>query len=243
MPKSSVPLLHRIKRQLMQLRRQAYGLRMYIPGMRDRHYCEEMIGPLGYWNELQRYQMNLLKSNGLQPHHALLDIGCGPLQGGIAFIKYLNRNCYTGVDQSQKPINAGHKLIARHHLGDKEPRLIVSSSFGRDELGTATFDFFWASQILYYFNDEVLGGLLEMVRQRMRPGGKFLGDFFALDHFEFHYPENPGLYFKHTLESLQSLADKHGLKVRSLGTIEQYGYPKRLTLHTNLLFEFTAKDA
>lgn len=226
----------------MHLRRIAYHLRAYIPGLRDHHRFEAMVGPLGFWKELQKYQLNLLQANGLKPQHRLLDIGCGPLQGGIAFIKYLEPNGYTGVDIEQDRIEAAKTQINRHRLLDKNPRVLVSSSFGQRELGDATFDFFWASQILYYFDDNVMGQLLEMVSQRMRPGGKFLGDVFALDHYEFRFPENPGKYIRRTEESLQALADKHALKVRGLGTIEQFGYPKRLSLRTNLLFEFSAKD-
>lgn len=233
--------MHQLKRQLQHLRRRAYGLRAFIPGMRDHHRFEAMVGPLGFWHQLQRYQLQLLQANGLKPQHTLLDIGCGPLQGGIAFIKYLEPNAYTGIDIAQDRIAAAQTQIARHRLADKKPRVVASSSFGRDELGSDTFDFFWASQILYYFNDDAMHQLLDTVRQRMRPGGKFLGDVFALDHYEFRYPENPGHYIRHTKESLQAQAAKHALKVRELGTIEQFGYPKRLTLRTNLLFEFTAK--
>jgi SAM-dependent methyltransferase len=242
MPTSRAPLLHQLKRQILHLRRRAYNLRAFVPGMREHHRFELMVGPLGFWHALQRYQLQLLQTNGLKPHHTLLDIGCGPLQGGIAFIKYLEPNGYAGIDIGQDRIAAAQTQIAKHRLADKNPRVLVSSTFGRDELGSDTFDFFWASQILYYFNDEAMHQLLETIRQRMRPGGKFLGDIFALDHYEFRFPEHPGRYVRHTKESLEVLAEKHSLKVRELGTIEQFGYPKRLSLRTNPLFEFTAKN-
>jgi SAM-dependent methyltransferase len=223
----------------MHLRRRIYGLRAYVPGLRERHRLELMVGPLGYWNELQRYQIQLLRANGLQPHHSLLDIGCGPLQGGIAFIKYLNPHGYTGIDLNPVHIDAARAQIARYQVAQKYPRVEVSSTFGNAELGDKTYDFIWASQILYYFNDEVMRELLRTVRRRLKPRGKFLGDVFALDHYEFRYPERPGKYIRHTQQSLAKIAGEHGLHVRSIGTIEQFGYPKRLSLRTNLLFEFT----
>ena len=233
------PLLHSLKRSLMHLRRQAYGLRAYIPGMREHHRLEAMVGPLGFWDELQRYHLHLLQTNGLKPKHTLLDIGCGPLQGGVAFIKYLEPSGYTGLDIDRSRIEAAQSQVLRHRLSDKHPRLLVSTTFGQDELLDQSFDFMWASQILYYFRDQQMHELLTMIQQRLKPGGRFLGDVFALDHYEFRFPENAGRYVRHTPESLQALASEHGLKVRNLGTIETFGYPKRLSLRTNLLFEIT----
>ena len=39
----------------------------------------------GIWDEMGAKQFELLKRNGLEPHHSLLDIGCGTLRGGAAF--------------------------------------------------------------------------------------------------------------------------------------------------------------
>lgn len=91
--------MHAVRRQLMKLRRSLYGLRAYIPGLRERHRLEVMVGPLGFWDKLQRYQLNVLQQNGMEAGHTLMDIGCGPLQGGVAFIKYLNASCYVGIDR------------------------------------------------------------------------------------------------------------------------------------------------
>lgn len=223
----------------MGLRRNLYGLRAYIPGLREHHRLEAMVGPLGYWKGLQRYQLQLLRTNGLLPRHTLLDLGCGPLQGGIAFIKYLDPFGYAGIDLDPERIRAANEQILRHRLSDRSPVVLASSSFGKDELADRTFDFIWASQVLCYFNDEVMDQLFDTMRRRLAPGGKFLGDVFALDHYEFRYPELRGRYFRHTPESLQAVAKKHGMQARFLGTIEQFGYPRRLGLRTNLLFEFT----
>lgn len=226
----------------MHLRRRAYGMRALVPGWREHHRLEAMVGPLGFWHELQRYHLNLLQKNGLKPGHTLLDIGCGPLQGGEAFIKYLEKDGYTGIDIDPLRIDAARSQVARHRLEAKHPRLYVSSSFGENELGEQTFDYMWASQILYYFNDEMMGKLLTMIRRRLRPGGKFLGDVFSVDHYEFRYPENAGRYIQHTPESLTTICERYGLKVRALGTIENFGYPRRLSLRTNPLYEISASS-
>jgi SAM-dependent methyltransferase len=230
-------IYHRIRRELMGIRRKIYGLRYFFPGLRQRHLFESMVGPLGFWDQLQNYQLTVLLKNGLLPDGSLLDIGCGPLQGGVAFIRYLNKGKYAGIDINPEKINAAHLQTATCKLSDKNPFLAVSSSFGDEELGNRQFDYIWASQILYYLNDEVLNNLMTVLVKRLADDGKFFGDILGQDHFEFKYPEtNLKL---HSVESINTIANKQGLSVRSLGAISIFGYPKRLTLKKNILIQIS----
>jgi SAM-dependent methyltransferase len=232
-------ILHKSKRLLMRTRRHLYGLRTLVPGWRGHHQREAMVGPLGFWNELQRYQMHTLLTLGLQPEHSLLDIGCGPLQGGIPCIRFLGANRYTGVDILPDRVRAAFGQVSRHNLGSKNPRILLSDSFGDRELNAETFDFIWASQILCYFDDATMGRLLTFVTRRLKPGGKFLGDIFSPEHYEFKYPEFPGKYIRHTTGSFQLLAKQYGLDARCLGPLAGFQYPQRLSLRTSLLMEIT----
>jgi SAM-dependent methyltransferase len=231
-----------LNRFLRKLRRRVYRMRLYIPGLRERHILETMIGPVGAWEQLQAFQLRVLKTNGLKPHHRLIDIGCGPLQGGIAFIQYLETGKYVGVDRSSRNLSAAYRLIGKHGLCDKNPLLILSETFGQEELPDVKFDFFWASQILYYFNDAMLKQLFKFVVSRMTPAGKFFGDIIGNNHPDRRNPEQidgrRALYM-HSPESMARCAESAGLRIRSLGEIVNYGYPKRFNLRTNLLIEAT----
>ena len=68
------------------------ALRKLIPSQKERLRLEMLVGPIGKWDILRQFQLEALLKNGLQPHHSLLDIGCGPLQGGVAFIQYLDKS-------------------------------------------------------------------------------------------------------------------------------------------------------
>lgn len=227
-----------VNRLLRRTRRGLYDLRAFVPGLSFQHRCEKMIGPVGYWRELQQYQFNVLQANGLKPAHALLDLGCGPLQGGIPFIRYLDAGRYTGVDLTPENVDAAYRQISLHRLAVKNPRLIQSAKFGDDYLGDATFDFIFVSQLLYLFDEKTMAEVMAFVSRRLRPGGKFLGDIInpeKLQSVSSHYSS----FVPYTLESMQQLAAAAGLRIKSLGEIIQYQYPPRLTLKQSLMLEFT----
>ena len=222
-------------RKLKSFRRSVYGLRMYVPWLRERHILEAMVGPLGYWNKLQAYQLNVLVSNGLKPNHTLLDIGCGPLQGGIAFIKYLEKNNYYGLDINEKKLNAGKGQIVKHGLENKNPHLFISKPGEYGILDGNSFDYMWASQVLYYFNDDMIKSLIKMISQKLNKNGKFLADIIGPYHYESKTREYG--WNLHSIESLNKITEVFQLKVRRIGVLSQYGYPKRVGMSSSLLIE------
>lgn len=225
--------LHRCKRSLMKFRRGVYGARRFIPGLSERHRLEKMVGPLGFWDQLQQYQLNVLKQYGMQSHHTLLDIGCGPLQGGVAFIRYLDRGNYTGVDINPENLREAYLQVQRNSLAHKNPLLIQSTSFGKDELGKKSFDFIWSSQMMYYLDESKLIALLEFGRKCLHDNGLFLCDIVGPKHYEFSTNEHG--WYLHTSESFSQIAEKCGFRATDEGEIEKFGYPSRLSLKTNHL--------
>ena len=229
-----------ISRYWYQIKRKSYSIRAFIPGLRQKHRIETMVGPLGFWKELRAYQLRALRANGLLPNHSLLDIGCGPLQGGIAFIRYLDSSHYVGVDHSEANLSAGYLQIGQYRLADKNPLLILAADFGAESLHGRQFDFLFACQIIYYFDEPMMLKLLEAVSKLMKRDGKFLTDVVGQAPPEY-LTANHAAWMKrmnlHTVESLSPLAAKFGMKVKSLGEIEQYGYPRKLNLRTNLMLE------
>ena len=229
-----------VQRKLRQLRRQLYGLRAFVPGWGRRHKLEAMVGPLGFWDQLQRYQLQAATHLGLRQHHTLLDIGCGPLQGGIAFIRYLEPGRYVGVDYHPAAIETGHEEVSRQRLTGKNPRLLVSHSFGDDQLAASSVDFIWMSQVLCYFDERTMHQLFEMVGRRLRHTGVMAGDILgpASDRSFLRDPLPP----VHTPESLDALAQDHGLRVVAQGTLADFGYPKRLGLRNNILLRINQRS-
>ena len=223
------------------LRRASYGLlRRFIPALARQHRLETMVGPVGYWKELQEYQFNFLLNAGLQPCHTLLDIGCGPLQGGRRFIEYLDPNNYVGIDIRDEPIVEAYRQIARYKLAEKNPTLIVTSSFGKHELDGRKFDFFWISQLLYHLTLESVETLFGSVVNQMKSTSVLYGDILDYNHKGDPDSDWNGFKFYHHQPSdLQKIADKTGLRLEILGQIEKFGYPEKIGLRSNYALKLT----
>lgn len=239
------PVSHQ-KHPLKDLKVRLRSLKTHIPFLRKRYELfelEKMVGPFGHWQELRQFQIEFLKSRGLRPHHSLLDIGCGPIQGGLAFIEYLLPGKYVGVDIRPEPINAAYQQIANAGLAAKNPLLLISDSFGRNELSGRTFDYVWASQILYHLDHNLLTQCLEQVSARLKPGGKFYGNIIFTPDTEGHWNAWEGFpFYVHSLELLQKLGDHYGLSMQFLGTMEDFGYPDIEDLKMYFMLEFTRNE-
>jgi SAM-dependent methyltransferase len=72
---------------------------------RGRH--RDIVG--GRWDETARVQMAILTAEGMQPHHRLLDIGCGSLRLGHKAVAFLHQGHYWGTDASLALMRRGHE--------------------------------------------------------------------------------------------------------------------------------------
>lgn len=218
-----------------------YGiLRRVHPRYREQYRLETLVGPRNVWDQLVQYQFNLLTGLGLKPEHSLLDIGCGPLTVGLRVIPYLNRGNYVGVDARTEPLIEAYNLIAKNSLGDRNPRLIQSTTFGKDELPGRTFDYVWMSQLSYHLEDQQMESLFEQARARLKPGSVLLfdvmepGTVFPAGHnwsgFTFHI--RPFEYYA-------QLAARFGFSMQSKGRLRDFGYPEHIQLlANNTIMEF-----
>lgn len=225
--------------------RVTYAARRRIdPTLKIKHRRERLVGPIGFWEQLQAYQFGFLRSHGLEPHHSVLDIGCGPLQGGLKSIEYLDPGCYVGMDVNTEPLTEGYKQIIESDLAHKNPRLVRTDSFGEKEMGPRKFEYLWASQVLYHLSRENIETLLDAVSRRMKPASALYGDI--IDYNPDDTPEvywREFKYYRHKPEWLHEVAAKAGLKMEILGQLGELGYPKEVPLRQNYMLRFTPAGA
>jgi hypothetical protein len=188
---------------------------------RRRNALEDSMGFRGQWDEHRRFQLAFLKEQGLQPSHRLLEIGCGPLTGGLPIIDYLLPGHYIGGDIRSSVLNLSWIEVGTAGLSAKNPRLICSSSFGAEELEEEQFDFMLSFSVLYHLSDELLRAYFGHAARRLRPGSSCFAQ--VNTHLESSiWLEFP--FVKRRVEDYVELAGAAGLKARCLGPIENLGF-------------------
>jgi SAM-dependent methyltransferase len=148
-----------------------------------------MAVELDFWTHAQAYvgngneyyfmagicQLELLKKNGLRPHHRVLEIGCGALVAGRPIMQYLNPDCYVGMEPNTWLVDA-----ARSHFPDmdgifqeKKPVFLSRTDFDASELGRK-FDFVLSHSVLSHAPHWQLPIFLEKLSNVLTPYGMII---------------------------------------------------------------------
>lgn len=140
----------------------------------------QLIGDM--WEELGLLQFEFMKSEGLEPHHKLLDVGCGALRAGVHFVQYLNPGHYFGIDISVALLNAGYdNELSQLGLQDRLPRqnLICNGDF--EIPGPhAQFDYALAQSVFTHLSFNRIRQCLTNITRVIKPGGVFYATIFEL---------------------------------------------------------------
>lgn len=234
--KAETRLDHLARLQFELFRRTRQLINRLNPLYRDQYRREKLCGPMAVWDDLQRYQLEVLTDFGIAPHHSVLDIGCGPLTAGLGLIRHLDRGRYVGIDVRPAPLIEAYRLVAEHGLVDKNPAFVHSATFGRDELGERTFDFVWVSQLSYHLADSQVADLFGQIRARTCGASLALIDVIDPEielGFHTHWSGFP--YHVRPYAFFEAAAQAAGLSPRWHGRIADYGYPAAINLSANRL--------
>jgi SAM-dependent methyltransferase len=207
----------------------------------DPQWHRQTIGNMPQWDYLGRLQLDYLVERGLEPHHHLLDVGCGPLRAGIHFIEYLGPGHYVGTDKRGDVLETARIVeLPQRGLEAKEPLLVADERFEFGKLGR-TFDFAMAQSVFTHLPlNSIMRCLVEMGRA-LNPGGKFYASIFEnpqgklhLDDIQqaettlTHYERD---FYHYDLDTLRYACEGTGL---TLGYEGDYGHP-----HNEKMLVFT----
>jgi len=185
------------------------------------------------WDEIGASQLELLRANGLQRRHKLLDIGCGSLRGGIHFIRFLEAGNYFGTDLNQSLLDAGYEReLKALDLQGRLPRanLMCDGSFEFERFGQA-FDFALAYSLFTHLTLNHIRICLEKLIPAMKPGATFIATYFEVPdsqplHRSFlqyrpggisHGIEDP---YHYRFDDFTWLAERHGCTLERVGDFE-----------------------
>lgn len=127
-----------------------------------------------FWAKIGFLQFDFMLKQGLKPNHYLLDIGCGPLRGGIYFVFYLKEGHYFGVDADPEALKVARKFSRKIK---KKIFLLNSSTFEFEKLNQI-FDYALAQGVFCHLRDEEIILCLKKVSEVLKLGGKFYASYF-----------------------------------------------------------------
>ena len=218
------------------------GLDFDEPALEQR--LELMRGPSGAWRVDREVQVRALEKLGLQPHHHLLEIGCGPLQAGAPLIRFLDQGHYTGVDISADRLAAAREVIRRFDLEERSPRLVLSDDFGLEQLEPRSFDRIWSFHVVIHFPLDLVARYMQAVAALLKPEG--VGWFSAWVTPERTPFNRRGSWLEFPVteagsDFFHSAAAAAGLDCVSLGSLEEWGLPSDRPAAKNWLFQVSLR--
>lgn len=169
----------------------------------------------------REFQIEFLKSAGMEPEHYLLDIGCGTLRGGIPIIQYLEAGHYYGTEVRAEVLAEAYKELEEAGI-DKDPTLVLSEDVSTLDLGRA-FDFVWAYSVLIHLSDDVLRDVLRFVRAHLAEDGRFLANANIDERRDGYWHQGFPVVWRPVAFYRQE-AERVGLAATDLGTVEALGF-------------------
>lgn len=124
------------------------------------------------WDELGAWQLDALKAAGLQPHHRLLDVGCGAMRLGLRAVAYLEPGHYYGIDAFAPYLELARRLAEREVPG-RPFELLLSDAFEFSRFGVK-FDYGMAQSVFTHLPAEQCEACVAELRKVMAPGGAFV---------------------------------------------------------------------
>ena len=179
-----------------------------------------------------KLQFDYLVQHGLQPHHRILEIGCGNLRAGWRIIRYLEPEHYYGIDISQQALLSAERNLAERGLVDKRPHLQLVSDQTFSMFPDGTFDVVHAHSVFSHAPLDVIEDCFAHVGRVMKPDGYFDFTFKRTEGKEYGKLRED-FYFR--TETLIDAAARHGLSARFMDDWEALGHSQskiRVTLQS-----------
>jgi hypothetical protein len=198
----------------------------------------ELVGRPEAYEFKQKFQMAFLLGHGLEPHHSLLDYGCGVLRGGIPLIKYLDAGNYAGLDVGADAIRAARKEVRRERLTQKKPTLVLVKDIESLDLGRR-FDYAWCFSVFFHMTDDNVDACLRFVSRHLAKNGTFFANVGLGQHPPGSWRHFPVIW--RTLDDYSARARAAGLNVSPLGALSQFGHhsPTDPEEDTQVMLAFT----
>jgi ABC-type polysaccharide/polyol phosphate transport system ATPase subunit/SAM-dependent methyltransferase len=127
----------------------------------------------GHFAETGRWQFELLRREGLEPGHYVLDVGCGSLAGAVYLLPFLDEDHYWGLEENGALVEAGVRLeLPRAGVLAERGHFVINDAFELDAT-PHPFDFAVASSLFAYLPFNGVMRCIASVVRKLTPAGRF----------------------------------------------------------------------
>jgi SAM-dependent methyltransferase len=161
----------------------------------------------GHWYEAGLWLFEYLRCQGLEPHHYVLDVGCGSLSAGIHLLPFLDDGHYYGLEGNGALLGAGVSIELPHAgIDQSRGHFIASDRFDLSEI-RQPLDFAFANSLFASMSFNSVARCISSVVCKLGPSGRFYATWFENpnpgsfeplvqsggtttypDHEPYHYP-------------------------------------------------------
>lgn len=157
------------------------------------------------WDSHGNLQRDFLLCRGLQPHHRLLEVGCGSGRLARKVVPYLEEWRYSGIDISVEAIAVAMSLSVIEGWHVKRPKLYAAEVASLPPM--SPFDFVWAHSVFTHLPVPMIEDVMREVVRRLAPGGAFYWTYLPGD-----VTERYGLtQFRTSEADMRACAERAGL--------------------------------
>ena len=173
-----------------------------------------------------RRQLIALLNEGLSPESKVLEIGCGCLRAAYWLIRFLDPECYYGIEPARQRVEYGLRyLFAPEELKLKRPQFDSNEHFDSSKFNTQ-FDFFLAGSIWTHASKRQIQASLDCFIRNSTPTSVFLTSYLPARSSDEDYQgdqwvgtsnesDTPGV-IRHSLGWIEAQCQERGLKVKEL---------------------------
>ena len=156
--------------------------------------AEEMMAREGFlgvpvptFEDAGRSQLIEMLQCGLRPESKILDVGCGCLRVAYWLVRFLDMDCYHGIEPSRKRVEIGLQyLFTPDLLRAKRPRFDYNAEFNSSNFGVR-FDFFLARSIWTHASKRQIEVTLDAFLRDSNPEATFLTSYLPAESAEQDY--------------------------------------------------------
>ena len=183
-------------------------------------------GPVNSFEEAGKLQLITLLKCGLIPSSKVLDVGCGALRGGYWMIKFLNKDCFFGIEPNETMLQIGiNEFFTAEELNEKNPRFDHNDQFDLTCFDTQ-FDFVHARSIWTHTSTQQIDAFLDSFKKVAHPDSLLLTSYLRINLLKKEYKGDDWIGISHesdekgiarySFKTIKKICDKHGLSCKEL---------------------------